>query len=380
MNRPLKKLFDLEIDEVSVVDRPANQHGLISFSKAADDYEDGEHMDLFDIEGDAVDVDGLEHGDVVIDSEGNEYVFVEEEEEFVGKASPLGSTTSIGGAFAPQYLPTGESAYMAAPSNKSQKKMWKDYEKSGRKVQAKYDKKVQGAIDHNLGKQKLYAETNPDKAAKFGSRAAALGHVAEEPKAGFLSGAGKFLKTPGGKVAAGAGAAAAAFGIGAALNKSFGDEFLEELSKAVTSEDRDYIVAKAMDEVEIAKAAAAEAWQYAAAIEDRRIEEAYISKAAEYNLPVAPEVLGPILKSISTVLSDEELDILDQIFEAVGDLVFDEVGYVGDTDNVSVMDMIDYGAEELVGKADVSRAEAVTALLEANPSAYEAYLAENGRY
>ena len=40
----VRKLTDIEIDEVSVVDRPANQHGLIAFSKS-------QHGDGFDQRG-----------------------------------------------------------------------------------------------------------------------------------------------------------------------------------------------------------------------------------------------------------------------------------------------------------------------------------------
>lgn len=163
------------------------------------------------------------------------------------------------------------------------------------------------------------------------------------------------------------------------MSKSLGDSVLEELSKAVTDSDREEIIAKAMDEVEIAKAAAAEAWAYAEQERDIRVEQEFISKAAEYNLPVAPEVFGPILKSLAETLSDEELDILDEIFTAVGDILYDELGYVGESDNVSVYDTVDGMASELIGKSDMSYEQAVSAMFEANPAAYDAYLSENGR-
>jgi hypothetical protein len=31
--RTVKRLYDLEIDEISLVDRPANQHGLVAIAK-----------------------------------------------------------------------------------------------------------------------------------------------------------------------------------------------------------------------------------------------------------------------------------------------------------------------------------------------------------
>ena len=161
--------------------------------------------------------------------------------------------------------------------------------------------------------------------------------------------------------------------------KSAGDTVLEALCKAVTDDDRDEIIAKAMDDVEIYKAMAEENAEALAYEQDVRLTEAYISKASEYNLPVSPAVFGPILKSIAETLSDEQLDVLDAIFEAIGDALYDEVGYVGDTDNGSVVDMVDAYADELVGKSDMTHAEAAVAMYSAHPEAYEAYLAENGR-
>jgi len=296
----IKKLFDIEIDEVSVVDRPANQHGLIAFAKNDEGFnEEGQVPEVYDEVGESVDIDVLEHGDVVYDAEGNEFVFVED-----------------------------------------------------------------GDVEKGAGQA----------GARFGSNA-------EEAAEAFVR--SRKRKLAAGAAAGGTGLAGAGYGAGRYrsqhMKKSLGDSVLEDLSKAVTDYDREMVIAKAMDEVEIAKAQAAEAFEYAAAIEDARIEDAFISKAAEYNLPVSPEVLGPILKSIAETLTDEELDILDELFASVGDSLYNEIGYVGDTANVSVLDTVDGLAQEFVGKSDVSYEQAYSAMFEANPSAYDAYLSE-GRY
>jgi len=83
MNHNVKRLFDIEIDEVSVVDRPANQHGLIAFAKndSFDELETGVPEELFDETGEEIPVEVLEHGDIVFDAEGNEFVYVEDEDE-----------------------------------------------------------------------------------------------------------------------------------------------------------------------------------------------------------------------------------------------------------------------------------------------------------
>lgn len=314
----VRKLTDIEIDEVSVVDRPANQHGLIAFSKSVQgdgfEYEEGTMPPdadvIYDVEGDEVDPGLLEHGDVVYDATGNEYVFVEEEDdEEVGKAMPswAGVKEAVSGGWRSPALAAGST-----------------------------DRLTRGAA-----------------------------HVSRNRKK-YGYGAG------------GVGAAGLAGG-GYAMSKSAGDTVLEALSKAVTDEDRDAIIAKAMDDVEVYKAMAQENAEALAYEQDIRLTEAYISKASEYNLPVSPQVFGPILKSIAESLSDEQLDVLDAIFEAIGDALYEEVGYVGDTDNGSVVDMVDAYADELVGKSDMSHAEAAVAMYSAHPEAYEAYLAENGR-
>jgi len=243
MKKPVSKLFDLDIDEISVVDRGANQHSLIAFSKSleqADPSEESmsESIAVFSETGDPVDVDSLEDGDVVYDADGTALVY-EVEDDF-------------------------------------------DYED--------YD----------------------------------------EP---------------------------------ALVGKSLSSAVLEEFSKEVETAQEEARIAKAWAEQE----------------HDARVTEAFISKAADYNLPVAPEVFGPILKAMAETLDEEELDILDNIFNSVGDALYQEVGYMGGGSNSNILDQVDALANEFVGKSDYSHAEATTAMFEANPEAYDAYLSEMGR-
>jgi len=333
MNHNVKRLFDIEIDEVSVVDRPANQHGLIAFAKndSFDELETGVPEELFDETGEEIPVEVLEHGDIVFDAEGNEFVYVEDDEDDdddVEKAMASGIKESfkLGQKFG--------NVGMKAPGTAKNLGNMAD--------------RTAFQTGNGITRGQKWAKKNPLKAAGIGT-AGAIG----------------------------------VGGTGYALSKaemsdhmSLGDSVLEELSKAVTERDREYIIAKAMDEVEIAKAQAAEAFEYAAALEDARVEEAFISKAAEYNLPVAPEVFGPILKSIAEALTEDELELLDELFSAIGDSLYDEIGYVGESSNTSVLDTVNGLASEFVGKSDVSYEQAVSAMFEANPSAYDAYLTE----
>jgi len=333
----VRKLTDIEIDEVSVVDRPANQHGLIAFSKAhqgdGTDNEEGTMPPdadvIYDVEGDEVDPGLLEHGDVVYDESGNEYVFVEEDDDGAGEVED-DVEKGIGNPI------TG-------------------IKQVGRSVRTGWNNPQLGAGPNAILK--------PGADVRFGQKARGAAEHVKRNKWAYGGGA----------------AATGVLGGGYAMSKSAGDSVLEALSKAVTDADRDAIIAKAMDDVEIYKAMAEENAEALAYEQDIRLTEAYISKASEYNLPVSPAVFGPILKSIAEALSDEELDVLDAIFEAIGDALYEEVGYVGDTDNGSVVDMVDAYADELVGKSDMSHAEAAVAMYSAHPEAYEAYLAENGR-
>lgn len=159
--------------------------------------------------------------------------------------------------------------------------------------------------------------------------------------------------------------------------KSLGTTVLEELSKAVTSEERDRIVAKMADEVEITKAENEELRQAFEEERDIRVTEAFVAKAAEYELPVEPAVFGPILKAIAEVLDDDQLDVLDAVLSSRG-VALDELGYAGGATNSGVLDEVNGLAAELVTKAggSVSTEQASTALFEHNPGAYEAYLSE----
>lgn len=255
--------MDLDIDEVSLVDRGANQHSLVAFSKSLTEADSSEEsmsdtIAVFSETGEPVDVDSLNDGDVVFDADGN-------------------------------------------------------------------------ALEFQI-------DLDEDDEAYYEADAELVG-----------------------------------------VGKSLSDSILEEFSKAVTEKDRETVIAKAMSEVSKAQAIAEQAMAYAEAEHDARMTDAFISKAAEYNLPVSPDVFGPILKSLAEALDEDELEVLDSIFNSVGDALYNEIGYVGESSNSSVLDQVNALASEFVGKSDSSHAQALTAMFEANPSAYDAYISETGR-
>jgi hypothetical protein len=79
MGRTVKRLSGLEIDEISLVDRPANQHGLVAIAK--NDSQEEDMPTLFDADGNEVDESQLQVGDFVYDEDGVEYQLRDDVEE-----------------------------------------------------------------------------------------------------------------------------------------------------------------------------------------------------------------------------------------------------------------------------------------------------------
>src|SRR4051812_17713607 len=79
MARPVKKLSNMEIDEISLVDKGANQHAMITIAKRATEEET--MPELYNEDGTLLDENSLENGQVVYDQGGNAYEFTLDEEE-----------------------------------------------------------------------------------------------------------------------------------------------------------------------------------------------------------------------------------------------------------------------------------------------------------
>ena len=369
------RLHDMTIDEVSLVDRAANQLANIAFSKAANQEDDmPEQLELFDEDGFPVDTDSLDINDVVYDMDGNPGVIVpddEFEDEYDEDLEPVGKAGFASGLMGmADNTSRGARGYRAGAAARRRGLSAK------RKATGSRGRAVNNLNQlENSGRRVVPAGMNVDNPS-FNSRLTRAGmQYRAAPTTGALAVGGGL----------GAGGVGGAWAVNEHkrnnVGKSLGDAVLEELSKAASEDERSEIIAAAMQEVEIAKAQAEQAMAYAEQAQDEQLEIAFISKAAEYNLPVSPEVLGPILKSASAVLSDEQLDVLDQLFSGIGEYLYEELGVVGDTDNDDVYSQVDLAARELVGKADgsISTEQATTMMFETNPAAYEQYLAENGR-
>lgn len=156
------------------------------------------------------------------------------------------------------------------------------------------------------------------------------------------------------------------------------------LAKALADTDTDPQVAteisKAMDLVSKAQARADEAERIAKEERDYRLEQEYISKAANLALPVSPQELGPVLKRMDDLMAPKDAEIITKALLAGSEAiqsVFEEAGttYGAAYETLSKVDQV---ANELVVKSghQMTREQATAAIYEMDPSIYEEYLSD----
>jgi hypothetical protein len=169
-------------------------------------------------------------------------------------------------------------------------------------------------------------------------------------------------------------------GAGAAIGKAFADtddamlaSVREALSKAVTEEDRSAVLSKAFTSLS-KRAEQAEA--IAKSERDLRLTREYVSKAAEYNVPIAPEELGPVLMRAATALSYEDCAVIHKALSAAGEMLYEEAGFDGSGASEDPMDQIEDFLGQHVSKSGESQELAMTAFFDNNPGVYDALRAE----
>lgn len=368
MSKRVNKLLGLEFDEVSLVDRPANQLGLVTITKR----DEGPVDDIFDAEGNPIDPATLQPGDYFYSEDGDEFRALTEdqvgwlEEQGIEIPDDLSQLDELGlfeeeGAREEELAGVGKSAASAITGGAS------SLVQTGRKIGDKTLGSLKSGYFHaTTGAATRTSDVN-EHAARLG---AAVGRNRGAVGAGAGAGAGGFM-------------AGHHRGRRTATSKSLGQELLTELSKAYTDGDRDTVVSKAIEaadrRAEAAERRANVAISKAERVELERETEAYVELAKSYELPVDPEDLGPILQTIAkSGLSREQLDTVDRIFTAAGEqALYAEVG-TGGVAPSSILEAAQAQAYEIVGKADASVEAATAAVFDANPDAYLEYLAETG--
>jgi hypothetical protein len=343
MVRRAQKISDLVIDEISLVDKGANQHAVVTIAKNADGETKESEMefDIFDEQGNPLDVASLSEGDEVYDDEGNAYVM-----ELDG-----GDDDGI-----------DDEAYQ----------MYED-EHDPVEVGKKY-------VGYRTVDAPSFASRLTRAGMKTRDTASTLRRgAAGSRKRGPLTERENYARGVRRRVGGAAAAGGAAAGGGGAyaydrkVRKSYANEIREELSKALTDKDREEVISKALGhvgelayEVEIAKAAAAQE-------RELRMEREYTEIAKSYNLPIEDEELGGVLMRCAENLSVEDCEVISKCMEAAGAAVFQEYGFIGGGDNADVYEQVQ---AELVSKSgDVSEAD-MAAFFEQHPEAYDDYLSE----
>lgn len=318
--RTANRLYVEDIDEVSSVDIPANQHGLIAIAKRA-----GEPMDeYFDADGnpiDAEDIAALDPGETVYDADGHSFTVASDEDI--------------------------EAALEAGQISEDDIVDLDDEDD--------FDDDREPELVGAVGKRGRRGAT----VARGRGAPGISGGVSSETEAGRRT---RRLGEPGGRMA----------------KRSTGAEVLAELRKAMTDADRDEVFAKALDRIGDAEARAERAERLVATLAKRYEADEYTEIAKSYDaLPVEATELGGLLAKAASHFSKRELATLERILEVAqdgGD--FDEIGYTGYRSSGSgIHDEISAMAAEVVGKSggQLTHEQAVVALYEANPEAYDMF-------
>lgn len=166
------------------------------------------------------------------------------------------------------------------------------------------------------------------------------------------------------------------------VGKSLADQVKSDLSKALSEIERDDAISKAAEAISKAEQRVINAERIAKAERDLRLTREYIAKAADYNVPIAPEELGPVLMRAAELLPDADCAVLHKALSSAGEMLFSEAGYTGQADNDDPMARIEAELQGQVAKGageQLSKAEAVTAYFANNPGAYDEYVAGLGQ-
>ena len=422
------KLVDMELDEISLVKKGANQFSTVSIAKSLSSEEE-EMEELFDENGDLVDAEELDYGDVVFDSDGNAFEVTpddddddgDDDEEFVEKS--LGS--SLRWARNNSQMNSARKARKAVKGAQGAIRESRGLRGQIRRAEAKA--KLSGLADTaryatqpgspgNVGSAALNslgeaggrvrnaAGRTYGKVAdsSFGSAAGrAYGRVADEARGlsvGFQGGLGARGADRAGRAAlrdqtrlaggsavgyhvggnamkygVGAGAAGAAGVGGYEYNRrrNVGKSLREEFSKALTDDDRESVISKAMDAISQLEEQNEIALEIAKSEQEQRIFNDYVSIAKTYDLPFEDDVVASAMMEAEANLSEEACAVIAKSFELASNLITQEIGY--DELGSDAMYVVDDALDEIGKSGDP---EAITQLLENNPELYEAYLAE----
>lgn len=169
------------------------------------------------------------------------------------------------------------------------------------------------------------------------------------------------------------------------VGKSLAEQVREDLSKAFTDVERNNVISKALEEVSKAEQRAAAAEALAKSERDLRLTREYIAKADSYGVPgVTADELGPVMMRAAELLPEADCVVLHKAFSSMGE-AFAEVGTSGAATHVDPFGVIeaitapDSELSKAVAAKGTDRHELIEKAFEADPAAYDRYLAEHPR-
>lgn len=366
----MTKLSDLKIDEVSLVRKGANQHAHVAIAKSAEGEPGGIVEEFYDADGNAVDVDELEHGDIVLDAEGNAFQVDDGDEDVEKGVKDVLSHLNQGGRA------VGGAARSAGRRGKAKVKQEAAF--------ATYSRPA-GAARNARGAARNYGDNFAGNVGDAAGRAKTRGFYGAQDAAGRVGSAGSAV----GGFASQNRVALAASGLGAAggyaggrndgrrVRKSFAEEVEVELSKALTDDDRDAVISKAFGYMEELEDVAKAAQEMAQAEHDARMDQEFLEVAKSYELPIDDEDLADTLRAIAEALDPEQIEVVRKCLELASISGFDEFGKSGGGDNNDIMTMVESASADVFSKSargSVSKEQIVGDAFAANPELYDQYL------
>ena len=313
------KLSDLQIDEISLVYKGANQHSRVAIAKSFDGQQE-ETVEIYDQAGNPVDPDTLEVGDIVFNDEGEAFQYTDEDED----------DTEDADEYEPELETVGKGIGSALKT-----------------VGANIKGTGQAAGGYAKNTVAPWAKKNKSGLIAGGATGLALGGVG-----------------------------------GSQVKKNFGAEVRSELSKALSDDERDAVIAKAFDYVEYLETVAKSAEEVAKSEREARRQSEYLEIAKSYSFPVSDEELASAFMAIEDNLDPEQVATIAKCFSAASDALFEELGQQGGGSNYSpVMDAIEqYANNDVAKSADANSAVAISKAFQDDPSLYDRYLSETGNY
>lgn len=352
MTKKVNKLSDLEIDEVSLVDRGANQHASVEIFK---NYDEGDEQE-----------DDEEEEDEMPDDKETESVGKSFFSKLVSKVLSTDLTTSDkgDGTMSPidKMTPGMQMPYGQMPQ--------------GQPAPGVQNMAPAGAqafpADPNMGQAPGDIQAGPpipDEVLDYIQQLEEALAQAQGEGQGQEGGDANNFQQEEEKM----------------VGKNYDEDeaaFLQELAKSLQDEEQRDQIAKAEQLIKKANDRAEEAERIAKSERDHRLNQEFIAKARSFsNLPLSADEFGPVLKRLHDAMSEEDVAVIEKALSTANESVasyFDEIGKRGD--NVLIDDRVDVIAKSMT-EADpgLTMEQARSRALEQNPSLYDEILNDQGR-